>query len=187
MMDQLERLFGFPQGLPFYFGAVNFTANQSVWFNSALINTTADKQSDEANVILLRDWIISVVDKVIQPSTIGVQQFLKEPISLRPKENSDFILECMVESQVGDCLWLHDGQNIGFNLVRHAPHYSWRGNNANGDCSLMVKGAIPERDNGEWVCEVTGDLLNPTITSLPAIVSVTPEPKTTEPIAKNEL
>jgi len=41
-----------------------------------------------------------------------------------------------------------------------------------GDCSLIVSKAQADRDSGEWVCEVTGDQTNPTITSLPAIVSV---------------
>ncbi len=185
MMDQLERHYGFPAGLPFYFGAININTNQSVWFDSSLINTTADKTADEANILLVKDWIITVVNQSASPETSpeipellnstngsAVQEFLKEPKSLTIEESGSFVLECVVANQVGDCLWLHNGHNIGFNLGRRSTDYKWRGNNARGDCSLRVAKAQADRDSGEWVCEVTGDQNNPTITSTPAIVSV---------------
>lgn len=182
MMDQIERQYGFPAGLPVYLGAINMKSNQTVWFDSTLINTTADKNADEVNTLLLKDWIISVINSQImnplnepivqRTNSLKVQSFLKQPKSVSVLENENFVLECEVSDQVGDCLWLKDGQNIGFNLARLSPHYKWRGNNANGDCSIIVTSSVPERDSGEWICEVTGDQNNPTITSSPAVVSV---------------
>lgn len=187
MMDQLERHYGFPPGLPVYFGAINATGNQSIWFNSALVNTTADKQADDTNILLLREWITSVINNTVKPlqaiTNDGVQQFTLEPQDITVEPNGNFVLECTVQNQVGDCLWLHDGQNIGFNLARHTPHYSWRGDNQNGDCSLVVTGAVAHRDDGEWVCEVTGDQQRETLTSVPALVTVRSVPIVTAKVS----
>jgi hypothetical protein len=41
-----------------------------------------------------------------------------------------------------------------------------------GDCSLVVANAQAVRDNGQWICEVTGDQTQPTLTSPAATVNV---------------
>lgn len=96
----------------------------------------------------------------------GAQTFVQTPTSQTVSENTDVVLECVVENPIGDCLWLKDGRNIGYNLDRY-PHYTWRGDRLTGDCSLVISAAQAARDCGEWVCEVTGDQENPTLTSTP--------------------
>ncbi|EEC19444.1 hypothetical protein IscW_ISCW023050 [Ixodes scapularis] len=86
-------------------------------------------------------------------------------------EGSNVVLRCSVQGAVGDCLWLKDGRNIGFNLAR-LPHLTWAGDHASGDCSLAITGAQHGRDDGSWVCEMTGDAQHPTITSPPAVLVV---------------
>ncbi|RWS28848.1 Calsequestrin-2-like protein [Leptotrombidium deliense] len=172
MMDQLERVLNFPPGLSFHLGAVNVTSNQSVWFDTSSLNITADKGADEANIAALKQWIDDIVASRIKPAKIGVQSFSVKPSNTIVNEGDNFVLQCLVENQVGDCLWLKDGQNIGFNLNRYGNHYAWKAAKANGDCSLLVNGAEFEMDDGNWACEVTGDQTNPTITSPPAKITV---------------
>lgn len=97
---------------------------------------------------------------------LGSQAFVQLPASQTVYEHSTAVLECVIENPVGDCLWLKDGRNIGYNLDRY-PHYNWRGDRLTGDCSLVITGVTLGRDNGEWVCEMTGDDSNPTLTSPP--------------------
>ncbi|RWS00052.1 Calsequestrin-2-like protein, partial [Dinothrombium tinctorium] len=178
LRDQLEKSLNFTPNLPFYFGLVNVSSNQSVWFNTSSLNTTGDKGADEENIRSLKDWLTGIATNTIKPATIGAQTFIKVPENIQVNEGDDFTLECIVENPIGDCLWMKDGQNIGFNLSRYANHYSWRSETGSGDCSLVVKRANIEQDDGEWVCEVTGDQNNPTITSSPAVVTVKATSKT---------
>ena len=189
-LEQIQSIYGLTAGLDLYLGAINARTNQSVWLDTNLVNTTADKTADESNLQLLKTWITTVINNQSVaiseaiPQTVEttqettVQHFVKEPQSLTVDENTGFVLECQVRGQVGDCLWLKDGQNIGFNLARVSPDYRWRANTGSGDCSLVVASAQVNRDSGEWVCEVTGDANNPTITSSAAVVTVNTVSKT---------
>ncbi|XP_022236294.1 calsequestrin-1-like [Limulus polyphemus] len=171
VMDQLQSAFGVPPQLP-KIGAVNFTNNLTAWFNTTLFNTTADKTADEQNLLLLQDWLYQVINDTLAPQPSGLQTFKKIPQSQIVPEGTDVVLECVIANPIGDCLWMKDGHNIGFNLNRF-PQYSWVGERLNGDCSLKITGVTKGRDDGEWVCEVTGDVENPTITSTPAVISIT--------------
>lgn len=170
MMEDLQTTLGIPNQLP-AFGAVNITTMQSAWLNTAQLNTTSDKTSDERNLKILEDFLSSVINNTIVPVKIGSQSFVQMPASQVVAEGSDVLLECVIENLVGDCLWLRNGRNVGFNLARFI-QYSWRGDQAAGDCSLKITGIQKGRDDGEWVCEVTGDAENPTITSSPAKIVV---------------
>jgi len=186
-LDQIRTLYGLAAGLEVYLGAV--TGNQSVWLDTNLVNRTADKLADNTNLELLKNWITTLIanqtaTSVASEATVNaipsdiVQSFAKEPQSQTVPENSRLVLECQVNNQVGDCLWLKDGHNIGFNLARISPDYKWRANTGSGDCSLIISSAQAERDGGKWVCEVTGDANHPTITSAPAVIAVKSVPKT---------
>lgn len=37
----------------------------------------------------------------------------------------------------------------------HPKKYEWAGNQDLGDCSLLIKNAFAEFDEGEWECQVT--------------------------------
>ena len=181
-LDQVRTQNGLAAAQEFYLGAV--VNNQSAWLDTNQISRTGDKSSDETNLQLLKNWISQLIaNQTTVPAptpdtTVStVQSFAKEPQTQNVAEGSELVLECQVSGQVGDCLWLKDGQNIGFNLARISPNYRWRRVTGSGDCSLVISSAVDERDSGEWVCEVTGDANNPTITSTPAIITVTPVPK----------
>lgn len=176
VMDQLQSTFGVTPQFP-TIGAVNFTNNLATWFNTTLFNTTADKTADEQNLLVLQDWLYQMLNNTLIPQPSGLQSFQKMPQSQTVPEGTNLVLECVITNPIGDCLWMKDGHNIGFNLNR-LPQYSWDGERLNGDCSLKIAGATKGRDDGEWVCEVTGDVKNPTITSTSAIIIITGSEKT---------
>jgi len=165
MMDELESTLGIPKRLP-ALGALNITTLQSSWFNTATLNISGAKPADIQNSLLVQDFLNGVITNTLAPVKIGGQSFVQLPSSQTVHEHSTVLLECVIENPVGDCLWLKDGRNIGYNLDRY-PHYNWRGDRISGDCSLVITGATIGRDNGEWICEMTGDDLNPTLTSPP--------------------
>ncbi|GIY16460.1 calsequestrin-2, partial [Caerostris extrusa] len=171
VMDELETTLGIPNKLP-AFGALNITTLKSSWLNTALLNCSGDKNSDIKNLQILQEFLTGVVNNTLIPVSLGAQAFVQTPTSQTVAENSDIVLECVIENPVGDCLWLKDGKNIGYNLDRYQ-HYNWRGDRLAGDCSLVIIGAKAGRDNGEWICEVTGDQENPTLTSTPVKVLIT--------------
>ncbi|XP_054718192.1 LOW QUALITY PROTEIN: calsequestrin-1-like [Uloborus diversus] len=171
VMDELETLLGVPNKLP-AFGVINVTTLQSSWLNTSLLNCSGDKVADTQNLQILQDFLLSVVSNTVAPVKIGAQAFVKPPTAQTATENSDVVLDCIIENPVGDCLWLKDGKNIGYNLDRY-PHYNWNGDRLSGDCSLLIKGAQLARDSGEWVCEMTGDETSPTLTSPPVKVLIT--------------
>ncbi|KAG8181450.1 hypothetical protein JTE90_015468 [Oedothorax gibbosus] len=174
VMEEMETTLGIPNKLP-AFGALNITTLKSSWLDTSTLNSTGDKNSDVQNLQILQDFLTGVVTNTLTPVKIGAQSFVQTPTPQAVADGSDVTLECVVENQVGDCLWLKDGHNIGYNLNRH-PHYSWRGDNTLGDCSVVIKGVSASTDSGEWVCEVTGDQDNPTLTSMPVKILVTANP-----------
>ncbi|GFY61321.1 calsequestrin-2 [Trichonephila inaurata madagascariensis] len=185
VMDELETILGIPNKLP-AFGALNITTLKSSWLNTATLNCSGDKNSDAQNLQVLQEFLTGVITNTLVPVRIGVQSFVQTPTSQTVVENSEIVLECVVENPIGDCLWLKDGRNIGYNLDRY-PHYNWRGDRLTGDCSLIISGATAGRDNGEWVCEVTGDLDNPTLTSNPVKILITAAEPSPSEQAKTEL
>ncbi|XP_042896091.1 calsequestrin-1 [Parasteatoda tepidariorum] len=174
VMDELETTLGIPNKLP-AFGALNITTLKSSWLDTSLLNCTSDKTTDAQNLLVLQEFLTGVVTNTLVPVKIGGQAFVQTPVSQTLEENSAVTLECVVENPIGDCLWIKDGRNIGYNLDRYQ-HYSWRGNHLNGDCSLHISSVQLARDSGEWVCEMTGDADSPTLTSPPAKLLVTAAP-----------
>ena len=53
--------------------------------------------------------------------------------------------------QRGECRWEKDGTPVGM----YENKYEWHGSVAEGDCSLRVREANIEYDNGVWQCQVT--------------------------------
>ncbi|XP_067128301.1 calsequestrin-1-like [Centruroides vittatus] len=173
MMDVLESTLGIPPILP-AFGTVNLTTNENAWFNTSLLNTTGDKNAEKENIQLLSDWLSSVINKTVQTvKLVGRQSFLQLPQSQSVNEGDSVTLECVVENPIGDCVWLKDGRNIGYNFVKHK-HLQWVGDTSSGVCSLRIISVEKSRDEGQWVCEITGDEENPTIISTPVKLTVVP-------------
>lgn len=173
MMDVLESTLGIPPTLP-AFGTVNLTTNENAWFNTALLNTSGDKTAEKENIQLLTDWLTSVINKTVQTvKLVGGQLFIQSPQSQTVNEGDSVVLDCVIENPVGDCVWLKDGRNVGYNFNRHK-HLEWVGDISTGVCSLRITSVEKGRDEGQWVCEVTGDVENPAISSQPAKLTVLP-------------
>jgi len=188
LLDHIRSQNGLSAGLDAYLGVVS--AGSTQWMDTNALNTSASKTADEANLQLLKQWFTDVIANQtttgaeqpalvnVSPNTAGAvvpQSFLKTPQNIGVREGEGFVLECQVRGRVGDCLWLRDGRNIGSNVGRVSADYRWRqSDRTGGDCSLVVANAQAVRDNGQWICEVTGDQTQPTLTSPAATVNVQP-------------
>ncbi|XP_021939888.1 hemicentin-1 isoform X3 [Zootermopsis nevadensis] len=60
-------------------------------------------------------------------------------------------MTCKVFNKRGTCSWQKDNKPVGI----YHKKYEWAGVQDSGDCSLWVRAATLEFDNGEWECQVT--------------------------------
>ena len=79
------------------------------------------------------------------------QQFIEAPTYREVNPGGQVILPCIVKNKKGECRWEKDGTPVGM----YENKYEWQGDRAQGDCSLVVKEANIEYDNGVWQCQVT--------------------------------
>lgn len=97
----------------------------------------------------------------------GVEQRFEETPALYQEVSSgeDVRLRCRVKDKRGQCIWQKDRKPVGI----HPDKYEWAGNRE-GDCSLLVRKASLDFDDGLWECQVTpGDFARQdALTSLPA-------------------
>ncbi|OTF77955.1 hypothetical protein BLA29_007732 [Euroglyphus maynei] len=97
-----------------------------------------------------------------EPNTFVLEP---EPVSVR--QGGNFLLECQVLPHL-KCSWMKDSQSIVVDdVVGSRYRYAIPGR-IGGDCSLMIKGARIDEDQGEWTCLVDGT----TEKSMPIIVNV---------------
>lgn len=160
-----------------HLGTHDLLTGQGQWFDVSTLNATGGKGSDEENVHKLLVWFASLASPGAASATDGTGEsgtwrFSEVPASQIGAEGGTVELRCTVlDPAAGDCLWLRDGRNVGASLSR-LPHLSWAGAGRDGDCSLVVRGLTRGRDDGSWVCQVTGDALHPTLTSPPAVLVI---------------
>ena len=95
---------------------------------------------------------------VIFQLTIIVQVFTQQlfeepPTNQEVGPGEDVILSCVIVNKVGECRWEKDGTPVGI----YNNKYEWAHpeEKAFGDCSLHIKNASFEYDNGVWQCQVT--------------------------------
>ena len=79
------------------------------------------------------------------------QQFIEAPTYREVNPGGQVILPCIVKNKKGECRWEKDGTPVGM----YENKYEWQGDREEGDCSLVVKEANIEYDNGVWQCQVT--------------------------------
>lgn len=155
----------------------HLVTDQGEWFDMSSLNATGGRGSDEENVHKLLLWFASLAAPGAASAADGTGEsgtwrFSELPASQIGAEGGNVELRCTVlDPAAGDCLWLRDGRNVGASLSR-LPHLSWAGAGRDGDCSLVVRGLTRGRDDGSWVCQVTGDALHPTLTSPPAVLVI---------------
>ena len=81
----------------------------------------------------------------------GDQQFVEAPTYREVNPGGEVVLPCHVKNKKGECRWEKDGTPVGM----YENKYEWHGNRKEGDCSLRVKEANIDYDNGVWQCQVT--------------------------------
>ena len=81
----------------------------------------------------------------------SVQQFVEAPTYREVNPGGEVVLPCVVENKRGECRWEKDGTPVGM----YENKYEWHGDRDQGDCSLRVKEANIDYDNGVWQCQVT--------------------------------
>ena len=82
------------------------------------------------------------------------KQMFDEPPTYREVNPGDeVIFPCIVTNKAGECRWEKDGTPVGM----YKEKYEWANFQAlqEGDCSLKIKNADLEYDNGVWQCQVT--------------------------------
>uniref|UniRef100_A0A023G0K8 Calsequestrin n=1 Tax=Amblyomma parvum TaxID=251391 RepID=A0A023G0K8_AMBPA len=160
-----------------HLGTHDSLTGQGQWFDMSKLNFSSGRGADEENARQILAWIVSLATTATAHGTSGTGasgtwRFSEVPASQIGAEGGSLELRCTVlDAAAGDCLWLREGRNIGTSLSR-LPHLSWAGAGRNGDCSLVVRGLTRGRDDGSWVCQVTGDALHSTLTSPPAVIVI---------------
>ena len=88
---------------------------------------------------------------VVINSAAAVQKFLEPPTYREVNPGGDAVLPCVVADLKGECRWEKDGEPVGL----YEGKYEWVGRPEEGECSLRVRAASMEYDNGVWQCQVT--------------------------------
>lgn len=89
----------------------------------------------------------------------GLQRFSEQPKYTEVNPNQDALLVCKVIDRRGTCLWQKDNKPVGM----YPKKYEWAGGSSNsmgiqshsGDCSIWIRAATLEFDDGLWECQVT--------------------------------
>ncbi|KAJ8679689.1 hypothetical protein QAD02_015476 [Eretmocerus hayati] len=119
--------------------------------------------------LLITLWIVTLANA-------GEQRFAETPSAYQEvSQGEDVRLRCRVHDKRGQCIWQKDRRPVGI----HPDKYEWAGGGLNGDCSLIVKRASLEFDDGLWECQVTpGDFTRQdALTSAPARLLVRVKPR----------
>lgn len=92
------------------------------------------------------------------PATIGLQRFSEQPRYTEVNPGEDALLTCKVIEKRGVCSWQKDNKPVGI----YPKKYEWASSSVGihathpgGDCSLWVRSATLDFDDGVWECQVT--------------------------------
>ena len=113
--------------------------------------------------------LVRIVFAIFFVSFLGVngeQRFVETPESYQEVSSGDDVqLRCKVQDKRGQCIWQKDRKPVGM----HPDKYEWIGGR-DSDCSLLIRRASLDFDDGTWECQVTpGDFTRQdALTSYPA-------------------
>ena len=79
------------------------------------------------------------------------QTWLKQPEYQEVNPGEIAMLTCIIANKEGECRWEREGRPIGM----FRDKYEWAGDRGQGDCSLLVRDADTEWDDGNWQCSVS--------------------------------
>lgn len=101
----------------------------------------------------------------------GEQRFFETPPNYQEVSSAENVqIPCKVHDKKGQCIWQKDRKPIGM----HPDKYEWANgrssSSTDADCTLLIKRASLEFDDGFWECQVTpGDFTRQdALTSLPS-------------------
>ncbi|GLG92415.1 Irregular chiasm C-roughest protein, partial [Gryllus bimaculatus] len=106
---------------------------------------------------------------------MALQRFDEQPRYTEVNPGEDALLVCKVFNKRGTCSWQKDNKPVGM----YARKYEWAGSRDAGDCSLLVRAAVLEFDDGEWECQVTASefTTQDALTSAPVRLVVRVQPQ----------
>ncbi|XP_071040751.1 irregular chiasm C-roughest protein isoform X2 [Parasteatoda tepidariorum] len=92
----------------------------------------------------------------------GAQQFEMKPTDVEVNPGEAATLTCKIHNRQGECAWLKDGRVMG----KIDDKYDFMREPADGDCSIRIRSAKIEEDDGMYQCQVTQiSLTEPTLTA----------------------
>ncbi|CAK1580519.1 unnamed protein product [Parnassius mnemosyne] len=108
----------------------------------------------------------------------AVQRFAELPKYTEVNPGEDALLTCRISDKKGICSWQKDNKPVGI----YRGKYEWANehNTMSGDCSLWVRAASLQLDDGQWQCQVTASNYNvqDALSSAPAALAVRVPPQT---------
>lgn len=120
-------------------------------------------------------WIVVALISANILCLNGEQRFVETPATYQEvSTGEDVQLRCKVQDKRGQCIWQKDRKPVGM----HPDKYEWVGGR-DSDCSLLIRRASLDFDDGFWECQVTpGDFTRQdALTSLPARLLVRVAPR----------
>ncbi|CAH0390303.1 unnamed protein product [Bemisia tabaci] len=113
-----------------------------------------EKKSLSASLLLASKSegnVLGVIRKEMEEDVMALQQFDRQPIYTEVNPGEDKKLDCIVLNKRGSCSWQKDNKPVGI----YAKKYEWAGRQEDGDCSLWIRQASLDFDDGAWECQVT--------------------------------
>ncbi|XP_026738612.1 irregular chiasm C-roughest protein isoform X2 [Trichoplusia ni] len=109
--------------------------------------------------------------------TYAVQRFIEMPTYTEVNPGEDALLKCRISDKKGVCSWQKDNKPVGI----YRGKYEWANENSpvGGDCSLWVRAATLQLDDGQWQCQVTASNydVQDALSSPPAALAVRVPPQ----------
>ncbi|XP_060803508.1 irregular chiasm C-roughest protein [Amyelois transitella] len=106
----------------------------------------------------------------------AVQTFAELPRYTEVNPGEDALLKCRISNKKGVCSWQKDNKPVGI----YPGKYEWANENSpvGGDCSIWVKAATLQLDDGQWQCQVTASNYDvpDSLSSPPATLAVREPP-----------
>ncbi|XP_006607769.1 hemicentin-1-like [Apis dorsata] len=118
---------------------------------------------------------ITVIIFIITARINAEQRFAETPALYQEVSSGDDVqLRCKVQDKRGQCIWQKDRKPVGM----HPDKYEWASGRGS-DCTLLIRRASLDFDDGYWECQVTsGDFTRQdALTSLPSRLLVRVKPR----------
>ncbi|XP_049873689.1 irregular chiasm C-roughest protein isoform X2 [Pectinophora gossypiella] len=111
-------------------------------------------------------------------SVDAVQRFIEMPTYTEVNPGEDALLKCRISDKKGVCSWQKDNKPVGI----YRGKYEWANEDSpvgRADCSLWVRAATLQLDDGQWQCQVTASNydVQDALSSPPAALAVRVPPQ----------